>query len=341
MLPGSAIGRRTRSFVHGVLSLLASLPILASTAGAQVGDYSWVTYPGWIPSDRVVPRVVAAHPYDSVSRTYTYRYTIANDATAQQAILEFGTVLNIGLPRPPWLASIPVTQPAAPTGWEALGASHADDYSMPGVVFFATLPDQYGESPNGPAAAQIPPGQSLSGFSHASPYPPGWVRGYVRGFAPIPFLPEDFDHATLEVPRDTTDSQRIWVLGPRRYTDVWHYGVGNFGEPAGANGFLVWMNLYPDQWMEATSIVPIALKFSMDGQTVYRETFSVTLNGVNVTSSFQPGPDDGAHLVAVFTVGSSPLRAGSNTIITRVEGLLPGTTTRAADEDTMSFTVQP
>ena len=55
----SAIGRRLRGAAHSMFALAVGGLLLASVAGAQVGDYSWVTYPGWVPSDRVVPRVTA------------------------------------------------------------------------------------------------------------------------------------------------------------------------------------------------------------------------------------------------------------------------------------------
>jgi hypothetical protein len=337
MLLTSAIGRRPRGVARTGRTVAAGALLLASAADAQVGDYSWVTYPGWIPSDRVVPRVTVTHPYDSVSRRYTYQYTMGNDASAQQAILELGL-----------LFSLPVSQVRAAAGWEGFAFSQTGNYAMPGVDFFATPGDEYGESPNGPAPAQIEPGQSLSGFSYASEYPPGLVRAYARGFAPIPFLPDDFDDATLLVPDDTTDAQRIWLLGPYRYTQVISEGTTTTCEgippplppqceTSGANGFLGWMNLF---WGDTvTSPLPIALKFSLHGETVFTETLSVKLNGVDVTSYFFPDPTGGASVVGVLSLGSSPLREGENRIVTRIEGILPGTSTRTHDWDEFPFTV--
>jgi hypothetical protein len=86
---------------------------------------------------------------------------------------------------------------------------------------------------------------------------------------------------------------------------------------------------------------PIALKFSLNGETVFRETLHITLNGVDVTTAFLPGPPDGADLVGVFTVGSSPLQVGKNVLLTSVDGLKIGTTQRATDVDRMTFTVDP
>lgn len=86
---------------------------------------------------------------------------------------------------------------------------------------------------------------------------------------------------------------------------------------------------------------PIALKFSLNGETVFRETLQVKLNGTLVTSAFAPGPADRADLVGVFSVGSSPLKSGKTVLETSVEGLKQGTTQRATDVDKITFTVDP
>jgi hypothetical protein len=43
----------------------------------------------------------------------------------------------------------------------------------------------------------------------------------------------------------------------------------------------------------------------------------------------------------VFHLGSSPLIVGKNVPLTSVEGLVPGSTRRAADADRIVFTVDP
>jgi hypothetical protein len=85
------------------------------------------------------------------------------------------------------------------------------------------------------------------------------------------------------------------------------------------------------------SPAPIALKFSLNGETVFRETLRVELNGVDVTAAFKPGPPDGADLVGVFQIGSSPLKSGKNILLTSVEGILLGSTQRATDADRITF----
>ncbi len=84
---------------------------------------------------------------------------------------------------------------------------------------------------------------------------------------------------------------------------------------------------------------PIAFKFALSGETVFPETLEVKLNGVDVTASFLPGPADGADLVGVFRIGSSPLQDGKNVLLTSVDGLVPGTSRTAKDTDRITFNV--
>ena len=306
-----------------VCTLAALLSVAwARALPGQVGDVSGVTYPGWIPSDRVVPSITATAAYEAAGSGWRYTYVLANGASAQQAIL--GHLMRFNAPG---TASLTV-----PNGWDAFRSLPGTGIS--GADFGATLPEVVGTSPNGPAPAQIPPGQSLAGFGIVSAYPPGYARTYTKGFAPVPYLPDDWDETSGGVPADTINSQRRFTLGPIRYTQV----VTGGNRRPGVDGFLGFMNL-STSGSNVIDPAPIALKFSLNGETVFRETFQATLNGVNVTSAFKPGPSDGADLVAVFRVGSSPLMAGKNVLLTSVEGLKAGTTQRATDTDRITFTL--
>lgn len=86
---------------------------------------------------------------------------------------------------------------------------------------------------------------------------------------------------------------------------------------------------------------PIAIKLSANGETVFRETLRIELNGTDVTSAFLPGPADGADLVAVFRSGASPLEVGRNVLVSSIEGLVPGRDRRAVDTDRIVFEVRP
>lgn len=81
----------------------------------------------------------------------------------------------------------------------------------------------------------------------------------------------------------------------------------------------------------------IQLRFSRNGETVDRSTFSAVLNGVDVTSQFvQTSTGD---LVGVFAPGSSPAKSGRNVLLLKVDGLKAGTTQTATDADRFTFTL--
>ena len=296
-------------------------------AAAQVGDISNVTYPGWIPSDRVAPNISVTVSYDTAADLWLYDYVVANDATAEQPIKQLTLRIDA-----------PVTRVTRPRDWLVLPPFFpVPAGGLPGVTFAAEASEEIIQTPAGavpaPPPAAIAPGRALSGFSLASRYPPGYVRTYVQGFAPVPFLPYGFDEPTV-VPDDTTNSRRGWTLGPVRYPRV------AAGRRTPTDGFLVVMNLEPN----GTTLrdpAPIALDLAAGGETVFRETLRVELNGQDVTAAFHPGPPDGADLVAVFRLGSSPLNAGRNVLTARIDGVLPGTNRRAVDTERIVFHVKP
>lgn len=299
----------------------AAMVVAAARPGAgQVGDVSGVVWPGWIPSDRVLPALTVQVSYDASASAWRYDYSLANGAGAQQDIRRF----DLGFPSP-------TAQLTAPAGWWS--AFFAEGAEIPGASFQAESPDSVGETLL-PSPAQIPPGASLQ-FSVVSPYPPGQARTYVQGFAPVPYLPDDFDDIPV-VPDDSTNAQRGWAVGPTRYATV----VTDGNRRPSVDGFLGFMNL-----LETGSVLrdptPIALKLSVAGETVFPATFTATLNGTDVTALFHPGPADGATLTAYLATGSSPLVVGKNVLITSIDGLVPGTTRTATDTDRMVFDVQP
>lgn len=304
------------------LSLVAALLTVAASAplGAQVGDLSGVVWPGWIPSDGAAPAITAQVTYDPAASAWRYVYTVANGDAARQDIRR----VDLAFPSPQ-------AELSAPEGW--VTAFFAEGSEIPGATFLAESPDSVGETLL-PSPAQIPAGSSRQ-FTVLSPYPPGEARTYVQGFAPVPYLPDDFDEVPV-VPDDTTNAQRGWTVGPTRYATV----VTDGNRRPAVDGFLGFMNL-----LETGSVLrapaPIALKLSVAGETVFPETFSATLNGVDITAEFHAGPADGATLTAFLAIGSSPLQAGKNVLITRIDGLVPGTSRTATDTDRMVFDVQP
>ncbi len=305
--------------------LVVAVFAVAQARAAQVGDISGVRYPGWVPSDRVDPTYEVTAAYDSVSRVWRYNYVIGNESGAEQHLLDIDVQFNA-----------PVTSVTVPAGWRWLRASPPAE--IPGVHFGAKLPADYGAyARGGPSPAQIPPGQTRSGFSLVSLYPPGYARSYAQGWVPTPPLPAGYDEEDTNLPDDTTNSRRGWTLGPTRYTQVLTAGDNQ----AGVEGFLGFMNLRA----VGTTLMnpgPFALKFSLNGETVYRESLRVLLNGVDATARFFPGPPDGADLVGVFRLGEVPgLLPGANVLVTSVDGVSTTTGQRETDLDRIPFTVLP
>lgn len=325
----------TRTARLSILIVLALFGMVRSTL-AQVGTVSPLPYPGWAPSDRVVPSISVDVAYNRTTAAWRYRYTLANGAVAEQDIEK----LRLGISGAPAVIE-------TPPGWTPLSAFlSTQDPSLPGlptgVVFLADLTDEeysghlYPSSPH-----QIKPGASLSGFVIESLYGPGTTRAYVQGYAPIPFPPsgeDDYDayEASHSEPEDTTNAQRTWTLGPAFYGTV----VSDGNRRGAVDGFLGFMNLRESGTVMNDPAV-IALKFALNGEAVARESFKATLNGVDITASFFPGGPGSADLIAVLRPQSSPLQVGKNVLITSVEGTVPGTARQASDTDRMVFEVQP
>ncbi|HEV2146463.1 MAG TPA: hypothetical protein VGR37_03515 [Longimicrobiaceae bacterium] len=324
---------RTLRRAAGALLVLAACAS-ALPARAQVGTVSPLPYPGWLPSDRVIPSVAVQVDFDHAAGLWRYRYTVANAAGAEQAIQSVGFQLG------GWAAGT-----YTPAGWSAIGDTEATfsptGPGIPGTEFLADLPDtEFSGDTLPPPAHRIVPGGSLAGFGMDSPFPPGYVRTYVQGYAAIPLPPSDGEPAadsTHPAPHDTLNSQRVWSIGPARYTRVVTRGNLNVDN---AEGFLGFLNLATSGTV-LRSPAPVALKFSVAGETVFPETFRALLNGVDVTARFHPGTAGGADRVALFVLGTLPLQEGTNVLVTTIEGLLPGTTRRAIDEDLIEFDVVP
>ena len=310
---------RQRNLGTGMLLALGAFGFPTS-ASAQVGDVSDVNYPGWIAADGTQPTIEATVGHNGT--TWSFAYDVGNGATASQEIDKIKLNFNA-----------PEATASASAGWLA-GLHPSPTAAIPGVYFLGRV-----DSPAGatrlPSPVQIGAGSAVSGFSVTSDYPPGYSRVYVRGFVPLPAISEeDLPDESLIVPHDTTNSQRRWTLGPTLYAEV---VTGGNRRPA-TDGFLGFMNL-SEKSSVLTDPAPIALKFSLNGETVFLETLSVKLNGVDVTESFYPGATVGADLVGLFSIGSSPLQEGKNVLLTTVDGVVPSNGNTAKDSDRIVFFV--
>lgn len=229
-------------------STLATIP--GRSSAAQVGDVSWVVYPGWLPSDRVAAIIGVSATYDPQTQLWTYAYRLLNRSWGEQPIITFDMTF-----------AAPKSSVTVPTGWYSIVTG--SETTQPGVGFAALLRDDIiGDSPNGPATAQIPVNGELEGFSFTSTYPPGHARTYVKGFAPVPYLPDDYDEAAVRVPDDTTDAQRTWVPAPTLYQTVRSAG----GVQAGVEGFVGFMNMDTLGTIQETPAI-VALKFFAEWRT--------------------------------------------------------------------------
>lgn len=298
---------------------------------AQVGSIP-LPYPGWEASDQVEPTVTVSTDFDEGTSRWTYDYVITNGSSAPQPIRSMLLRFNRG-----------VSLVEVPNGWW-FSADKENSFTesaaaIEGALFHSKMQNSFTGPFWPPSDHDIQPGSFLSGLAIESSYPPGYARRYVRGYAGEPFPPDPIEdpgayYAMNPIPHDTVNARRGWTLGPTRYTMV---VTGGNRRPA-TDGFLGFMNL-AEKGSLLTDPAPIALEFSLNGETVLEETLEIKLNGVDVTSNFSPGPQDGADLVGVFHLGSSPLVEGKNVLLTSVEGVIPGTGMTAKDTDRITFHV--
>src|SRR5712692_2977810 len=121
----SMFDRTVSGGCRGVALLLAVGALAPADTAAQVGDTSKVTYPGWIPADRVAPTITVKVTCDPATNLRTYAYTVANGPTAEQDILKF----SLRFDGPQTFDQIEVVPPK---GWWA--AAHPGS-AIPGATF--------------------------------------------------------------------------------------------------------------------------------------------------------------------------------------------------------------
>jgi hypothetical protein len=113
--------------------------------------------------------------FDAVTGRYTYRYSVANDASSAQEVNIFAVDF---VP--------PISNIRSPQGWA--GSTH-DTRNTVEWYSWQVAPAPPGEVDRGdipPAIHQIKPGAFLAGFSYESPNPSGSVNYYVTGYVPLP-----------------------------------------------------------------------------------------------------------------------------------------------------------
>lgn len=321
-----------------LLLTAVSLLLSISEVGAQITpvDTIGINYPGWQSSDQVAPRITVETSYDSVGKLWSYRYTVANDTSARQAIWK----VDLGVD-PLAAPSAPLTA-IAPVNWRGLVWPYSPRAYQGGATFFALFADDSLGPASGPPPARIPPGGSVSGFMIMSPYPPGYARTYVQGYVELPPIEDAGD---VHTPPDTTNSQRGFTIFPNQY--VWTSSTAPSGASAGVGAAGLVGTMIPVSSAKVRGgvapqeAVPIAVKLAPRSGQVDPTTFRVTLNGVDVTRAFHSARRGGADFAAVFRRGASPLVVGENRLVAAVEGVDPRTGGSIIDTAELRFTVRP
>jgi hypothetical protein len=278
------------------------------------------------PANQLSVAVSTNVTFDSASGLYTYTYTLNNASTSQQAAWLFALQLN-GT----------VTSSSSPTGWSS--AIHdAEPLLSWAATDVGTLPPDFVDTGNVPPSPfVIAPGAVLSGFQLVSPDPPGNATFFAQGDTLLTQVAEDtgdLPQEGQEVPPLTTDTFSGGTVGPLPVnTSAVFFG----GRRPAVDGFLVFLNLASGD--VRTAPVGVVIQFGIDGESVDTKTFAATLNGTDVTALFAPGPNS-QQMTAIFALGSSPLAAGKNVLITSVAGIVPGTTRTANDVDRVTFAAQ-
>lgn len=264
--------------------------------------------------------------YSPDTGLYTYTYTATSTLASIQG------VSNIYIP----LSGSTALNIRAPYGWSG-------DVFLDGSMLYWSASEEYGFiAPPGyvndgaglPSIYQIKPGKTLGGFSFQSPDPPNPGIFYAKGWVRIPI--EGVDFPSGQEPAGPTwpdDSFKGQTKGPK-YSDQLFMG----GRRGAVDGFLAFRNITNRD----TKAVPVQIdiEFGVNGETVDQNTFKAYLNSQDVTADFKvTGPKTRR---AIFQSGHLALRVGArNSLLTTVQGVIPGSNRTAGDVDRVTFTVAP
>ncbi len=273
------------------------------------------------PRDRVDVSINVDVQFDEAAQLYTYHYQVTNLSTSQQEVSDFavevdGELMNIQSPEG-WSPFIFSKEPVIL--WGAIGSGDGPSDPPPG-------------GGDVPSPFQIKPGETLGGFSFQSPAAPTVSKFFTQGWVQIPRADDagDFDDAGVVPLPFTQDSKSGSILSPGLDDSL----IFNGGRRPSVDGFLAFVG----NENRETRTLPIAIiiRFGINGETVFPETFSAALNRVDVTQDFIM-TGNGDERVAFFEVGSSPIVVGRNVLVTGLDGIVPGTTRTATDGDAFTF----
>lgn len=303
---------------------------LASIFGVFLGAVVALTSFSCFAGDRAQPSMVSSsHQFSSATQLYTYSYAVTNPTGSAAPVDTLVVMLEPGVDV--------VTNLRAPPGWRAIYASEKGSIMWAAIGFL----DPEAEDPSGnipPSDYAISPGDTLAGFSFDSFGPPGPGLAITQSYAPL-YMPQmDAEFESLESSRELStlpedNGYQLSVITAIPDAD-W---TGN-RRPA-VDGFLVFANVANKASFRGS--VMIVLRLAAGGEQVDPNTLDVLLNSINVTGSFAWSEQYSGY-AATFLPGASPLRSGTNVLITSVDGVVPGTTGRiATDTDRLTFDFTP
>lgn len=280
--------------------------------------------------DRALPSALRdSNHFDSATHLYSYYYTLSNPngnaAVLDTLVIKLEPSVDV------------VTDLKSPPGWRVF-------YSVEqGTVMWAATGynEPEAEDPSGnvpPSDFAVVPGASLAGFSLKSFSPPGAGLAITQSYARLYSPQSDEEFEALETNKDVStlpddNGFRLSTIVPVPDAD-W---TGN-RRPA-VDGFIVFANIGSKTAFQGSAL--IVFRLGSGGETVDASSLHVLLNGSEVTSTFR-WSDEYKGYAAVFALGSSPIKAGSNVLRTSVEGIVPGTVGRhATDTDRLTFDFAP
>lgn len=167
-------------------------------------DGETVIYVPYVSPAQVNVKVDVDVRYDPYKKEYTYTYTVTNLPDAKQEVDGFEVFFYA-----------PNYEVSSPPGWEVLSGLEVLGLPEIKVVWHAVdIPEEYPQGslppwlPPGydpgccpPSPHNIKPGQSLSGFSFKSKYPPGQSKFIATGWTLVPSA-DDPDEIEMQIERD-------------------------------------------------------------------------------------------------------------------------------------------
>ncbi len=156
------------------------------------------------------------------------------------------------------------------------------------------------------------------------------MKFYVEGWVPVPAATEEGEIDEEDLPVFPDSAKAGTTLGPGLDDNI----IFDGGRRPSVDGFLAFVG--NENRETRTLPITIIVRFGVNGETVFPDTFTASLNRVDVTQDFIM-TGNGDERVAFFELGSSPIVVGRNVLVTSVDGIVPGTTRTASDGDAFTF----